>query len=452
MWGQPDADEPVKRESRVESIDETGPPRSSLGSRDHVRSSGRDRAPATDDRSTGDDATFSAAESAPRRPQSSRDENSSSNDPERRSQRQQPRRGRQADVRADAAFGEPMVESLFDDDLPPATRLPEVDRAPRPERGARPERSGRDDRPSRSPRGETDSRSERGPRPPRDENRESADVVENRGERLPRPEGTARPEGIARPARSEASGDRPPRSERADRPPRADRGDRPPRAEGTDRPERSARPERSDRPDRSDRPARPERNESAARADGPGRGDRPARAEGGERRPRRDRPEKTERSANPTVSRDASPERRPAIAKKPSGFGAGIQDDDVFGFGDTPAHSSDDFESDDGHIEVDSDSVITRDSTEREGRPKRRRGRGRRSEGKGGDSHDAVIDPRDAADERDNDDSSDFISKNSRIPSWQDAIGTLVATNMENHQRNQSQNRGPRGRAPRRDR
>ena len=91
---------------------------------------------------------------------------------------------------------------------------------------------------------------------------------------------------------------------------------------------------------------------------------------------------------------------------------------------------------------------------EPESRPRRRRSRGRRSEPRSSENTEAGSDPRDSDEDRDSDieDSNELVGKNSRIPSWQDAIGTLVAANMENHQRNQSQNRGPRGRGPRRDR
>ena len=106
----------------------------------------------------------------------------------------------------------------------------------------------------------------------------------------------------------------------------------------------------------------------------------------------------------------------------------------------------------DDRIETDSDDS-SRDLSERESRPRRRRGSGKRSETRGNENLDDAADPRDAEEDRDSDDdSSELIGRNSRIPSWQDAIGTLVATNMENHQRNQSQSRGPRGRSPRRDR
>ena len=499
MWGQPAEDSQsvagaAKAEPRISSRTESAPEsdqqRSSGESRDRGRSRGR--APVADNRSMNEDASF-AGDLAPRSlPQSQRDEPFSPIDSERRSQRQQPRRGRQADVRADVAFGEPMAESNFADDLPLSNRSTEADPAPRPERaprhdrGPRPERSGRDDRPSKPPRVEGDARGERPARPARDANPEPADV-ESRGERLPRPEGAARParseSGDERPPRMDRGdrpartdrderparagrddrpartdrgdrpprtegGDRPPRTEGGDRPPRADRGDRPPRTESGDRQDRPARPERSERA------ARPERSEGAARSDGSARDERPARAEGGERRPSRDRPERTERPAAPRGNRDASADRRPneTIAKKPSGFGAGIQDDDAFGFVDAPYEPIDDFEQVDERNEGDSDVAVSRDSSERESRPRRRRGRGKRADSKGSEGQEAANDPRDAADDRDEEDSSDSITRDSRIPSWQDAIGTLVAVNMENHQRNQSQNRGPRCRGPRRDR
>ena len=129
---------------------------------------------------------------------------------------------------------------------------------------------------------------------------------------------------------------------------------------------------------------------------------------------------------------------------KPSGFGAGIHDDE-FGFVDDSPEIIDSKELVDDQIDVDS---------EPETRPRRRRGRGRRSEPRSSENSDAGIDPRDSDEDRDSedDDSNELIGRNSKIPSWQDAIGTLVTANMENHQRNQSQNRSPRGRGPRRDR
>lgn len=154
-----------------------------------------------------------------------------------------------------------------------------------------------------------------------------------------------------------------------------------------------------------------------------------------------------------------SSERRPSgaspsvAAKKPSGFGAGIQDDDSFGFVDDSTEFQDDFVVLDASDGDDSGEFVSPEISERETRPRRRRGRGKRPETRGGDAPDASVDPRESDEDSDDDDSSELIGRNSRIPSWQDAIGTLVATNMENHQRNQSQNRGgQRSRGPRRDR
>lgn len=141
------------------------------------------------------------------------------------------------------------------------------------------------------------------------------------------------------------------------------------------------------------------------------------------------------------------------MAKKPSGFGEGIHDEDAFEFIDDSPKILDDFDVMDDLVETDSDDSGLQDLPERESRPRRRRGRGQRSETRGNENLDSAAEPRVDDEDRDSDDDSgELTGRNSRIPSWQDAIGTLVATNMENHQRNQSQSRGPRGRGPRRDR
>ncbi len=436
-------------------------------SRDRGRSRGRERSPRVEDAPARSDQEPRHA------PPTQRDQEPGAVDPDRRSHRQQPRRGRQADVRADAPFAEsamepgvneenPMLdsESVDRNDSPrsDSSRSPRgrghrspsenVDVRPertssseRPERSARPERAGRDERPDRPPRSENADRADRPQRPARQDD-------SDRPARPPRSEGSVRSDHSDRPARTEGS-DRSSRSDRGERPPRADRAERPPRAEGADRAER---PPRADRPDRNDRPAR---------------ADRPARTEGSDRAAPhdraapRDRPARSDRTSSPRGERGAregNSERRPgpsspSVAKKPSGFGEGIHDDDAFEFIDDSPKILDDFDVMDDREETDSDVSGSRDLPERELRPRRRRGRGQRSETRGNENADRAADPRDADDDRDNDDdSSELTGRNSRIPSWQDAIGTLVATNMENHQRNQSQSRGPRGRGPRRDR
>ena len=189
-------------------------------------------------------------------------------------------------------------------------------------------------------------------------------------------------------------------------------------------------------PDRTDRP---DRTEGATRSDGSDRSSR-------------ERPPRSERTGAPRAergNRDPKTDRRPnasspSIAKKPSGFGAGIRDDDSFGFVDDVAEVLDSFEP--------AEEVA---DAERESRPRRRRSsRSRRPEPRTREDAEAIIDPRDSDADRDIDDedSGELVGRHSKIPSWQDAIGTLVETNMENHQRSQSQNRGPRGRGPRRDR
>jgi len=192
------------------------------------------------------------------------------------------------------------------------------------------------------------------------------------------------------------------------------------------------------------------------RAERTSRPDRPARSEGGDRPPRGERSERPVASRVERTNRDAPSDRRPAASnppKKTSGFGAGIQDDDSFAFVDEPIESNDDFDFVQDSQETEPNDETVSEFNDREAVPRRRRGRGRRNGPRSNDSE-ASTDSRAADDDRneEDDDSSDFISKNSRIPSWQETIGTLVAVNMENHQRNQGQNRQPRGRSPRRDR
>ena len=198
------------------------------------------------------------------------------------------------------------------------------------------------------------------------------------------------------------------------------------------------------------RPAEGVRGERTARPD------RPARGEAGDRPPRGERSERPAASRVERTNRDAPSDRRPPTSsapKKSSGFGAGIHDDDSFAFVDEPIEVHDDFDFVGESAPSDTNEETTSEFGEREARPRRRRGRSRRSGSRTNDSE-ASTDSRSNDEDRneEDDDSSDFISKNSRIPSWQETIGTLVAVNMENHQRNQSQNRQPRGRGPRRDR
>ena len=440
------AEKPVPRfEEKTESPRESEFPRG--------RSRGRDRGPRADD---SDRSEGSVSEPTVRRaPVSDRSDEPRTVDPERRSQRQQPRRGRQADVRAEAAFGEPEfasdaiidepeileTENIDRDEAPrvDASRPPRGrgQREPRQERGPRPERAPREDRP---PRPQSEARTERAPRPPREDGFDR-EAVSERPERQPRSEGAsrpARPEGQPRQARSEnANTERPSRPERGDRPPRADRPERAPRADVSDRGDRPARAEGV----RGERTARPER---------------PARGEAGDRPPRGERSERPSASRVERTNRDAPADRRPqttSAPKKSSGFGAGIHDDDSFAFVDEPIEAHDDFDFVGESAPSDTNEETASEFGEREARPRRRRGRGRRSGSRTNDSE-ASTDTRATDEDRneEDDDSSDFISKNSRIPSWQETIGTLVTVNMENHQRNQSQNRQPRGRGPRRDR
>lgn len=465
MWGEPvderiteyEAPTPPTRLSEKAELPQDG------GSSDRGRSRGRERSPRVED------ATVRSDQEPRRAPQTQRDQEPGTVDPDRRSHRQQPRRGRQADVRADAPFAESGLddenpkldsESLDRNDSPRSEssrtprgrgqRSPSENSDARPERinspdrsegTTRPERAGRDERPGRTP------RADNADRPQRPARQEDSD----RAGKPPRSEGSVQPDHSERPARTENS-DRPSRSDRGERPPRADRAERPPRDEGAGRAERPARAEGADRSERPPRADRPERN------DRPVRTDRPARTESADRAAPRDRPARSDRTSSPRGERgvrDGNTERRPgpsspAIAKKPSGFGEGIHDDDTFEFVDDSSKIHDDFELMDDRVETDSDDSDSRDLPERESRPRRRRGRGQRSEARGSENADSVADPRDDDEDRDSDDdSSELIGRNSRIPSWQDAIGTLVATNMENHQRNQSQSRGPQSRGPR---
>ncbi len=448
-------------------------------SRDRGRSRGRERSPRVDDVAVRSDQE-------PRRvPQTQRDQEPGTVDPDRRSHRQQPRRGRQADVRADAPFAESAMESGLNDE---SSKLDsenldrndsprsEPSRAPRgrgqrspsengdvqpertnsPERHTRPERAGREERPDRPPRSNSADRPDRADRPQRPARQDDSD----RPARPHRAEGSVRPDHSERPARTESS-ERPSRTDRGDGPSRADRAERPPRAEGAGRSERPPHAERTSHAEGAERNERSPRADRPEQSDRPTRTDRPVRSESADRATPRDRPARSDRTSSPREEhgvRDGNAPRRPrpsspTIAKKPSGFGEGIHDDDTFEFVDDSSKIHDDYELLDDRVETDSDESDSRDLAERESRPRRRRGRGQRSEARSNENVDSVSDPRDVDEDRDiDDDSGELIGRNSRIPSWQDAIGTLVATNMENHQRNQSQSRGPRGRGPRRDR
>ena len=449
-------------------------------SRDRGRSRGRERSPRVDD------AAVRSDQETRRVPQTQRDQEPGTVDPDRRSHRQQPRRGRQADVRADAPFAESAMDSGLNDENskldsenldrndsprsePSRTPRGRGQRSPsengdvRPERTnsserhTRPERAGREDRPDRPPRSDSADRPDRADRPQRPARQDDSD----------RPARPHRAEGSVRPDHSRAeSSERPSRTDRGDRPSRVDRAERPPRAEGAGRAERPSHAEgagRAERPSHAEgaeRNERPPRTDRSEQSDRPARADRPARSESADR-PARDRPARSDRTSSPREEhgvRDGNAPRRPrpsspTISKNPSGFGEGIHDDDTFEFIDDTSKIHDDYESLDDRVETDSDDSGSRDLAERESRPRRRRGRGQRSEARGNENVDIPSDPRDVDEDRDiDDDSGELIGRNSRIPSWQDAIGTLVATNMENHQRNQSQSRGPRGRGPRRDR
>ena len=451
MWAE-------STDDRTAATEPSPPPRTadpSVLSHDidsRVRSRGNERGPRADE-------SESRPDLEPRRAtQTKRDEEFGAIDPERRSLRQQPRRGRQADVRSEAPFAESALDSNLNEDIPRMdSEISDQDHSPRSEssraprgRGqrtpsegdVRPERnselssrSGREERPVRPPRAGSADRQDRSARPERERPQRAArqDSPEQ-SDRQPRSEGSTRP------VRSESS-DRPIKSDREERPHRTDRAERPPRAEGA---ERSERPVRQDRPERNERPARPDRPPRTENIDRAAPRDRPARPErtGSLRGERAVRDRNADRPGSPT-----SP-----IPKKPTAFGSGIHEDDSFEFIENSSEILDDFELADDRVENDSDDSGSRETIEREARPRRRRGRGKRSEIRDDDA-DTLAGPEDLDDDsKSDDDASELIGRNSRIPSWQDAIGTLVATNMENHQRNQSQNRGPRGRSPRRDR
>lgn len=450
MWGV--SEEPVVRSDLLGEVNDSRPParevRDSRGFRESsTRESGsrintQERSPRSDEAPPSSRREFNEVESeagfgepTSRRAtsQTSRSEAKVTPHSDRRSTRRPPRRGRSV---ADDSIpiDEPIVDPVFDIDEPFGLGV---------------EKSS-DDRlePVRSP----SSRGGRG-RGSRDSSRDVEPRALNR---------TESSEIGERPART----DRPERGERPERGPRPERSDRPIRQDRANRTERSDIPERTDRPDRATRPERPERVSRPERTDRPDRASRPERTETSdrasrpERAPDRGRSPRDDRSGRDSNVREPSPrdERRdlPTHSKsipKPTGFGAGLHDDDDFGFRDEPILlEQEEFELvDDDDSDASGSEIKVKDLDDREARPKRRRGRGRGR--RSGGVADEKGERSELGIESDGDvDGSEVVSRNTKIPSWQDAIGTLVATNMENHQRTQSYSRNSRGRGPRRDR
>jgi hypothetical protein len=459
MWGV--SEEPVVRNDSSGEVNDSRPParevRDSRGFRESsTRESGsrintQERSPRSDEAPPSSRREFNEVEVEPgfgeptsRRAttQTSRSEAKEAPNSDRRSTRRPPRRGRSV---ADESIpiDEPIVDPVFDIDEPfglgveksSDDRLEPV-RSPssRGGRGRGSRDSSREVEPRAFDRSES---SEIGERPARTDRPERGE----RPERGPRPERSDRPIRQERANRTERS-DLP---ERTDRPERAERTDRPDRATRPERPERVSRPERTDRPDRASRPERPESS---------GRASRPERAPERGRSPRDDRSGRDSNVREPS----ARDERRemPAHSKsipKPTGFGAGLHDDDDFGFRDEPIllEEKEFVLVDDDDLDASGSGIEDKDLDDREARPKRRRGRGR-GRRSGGDA-DEKGERSELGIESDGDvDGSEVVSRNTKIPSWQDAIGTLVATNMENHQRTQNHSRNSRGRGPRRDR
>lgn len=335
---------------------------------------------------------------------SSREDRSEPIESDRRSNRRPPRRGRSADADSSAPV-ERTIESV-DSDL-------DVDRVD-------------DERPSTGR-----SESNRG---------DSGRSDSGRGEAGRSESGRGRGRGQRDSGRSHSA----PAAERGPSE-RAPHAERPAPAERAERPSQNT--ERSERPDRGPRPSRPER----ARPPRDDRGPRDSQRDSGTRET--GSREAGSREPNPrTSSRDAAhrDDRRPASSHrpaKPTGFGAGVHDDD-FSFNDEPTIEQDDFLLVDDDLDLPGEKSEVVETEEREARPKRRRGRGRGRRGERSTSENP-----DRVDSPDSDDVDDEIgARHTKIPSWQETIGTLVATNMENHQRNPNQSRGSRGRGPRRDR
>jgi hypothetical protein len=365
-----------------------------------------------------------------------REERAGSIDPERRSSRRPPRRGR----------SDESSESTVDSDSTRQLDVPSdafgssesVGRSRSPNESS--SRDQRDSRRSRNPEGDSTARKPRESGPERSESVESSDRGQERGaerpERAPRP---SRDGGRDRPSqdrnRDNSTRDQAPR-ESSDRP-RTDRS----AARSEAGPQESGN--RSERTSNRSESSRPERPRGAR----DGR-DRPASRDNANR-------ESTNRdsvSREPT-NRDSRGDSRQRSSESKStpkqGFGAGLSDDEVFfeDRDDRQLDSRDDF------VELDVEGEVAErplDSDEKiDDRPKRRRGRGRGRRGER--SKDDSTERSEGISEDRNDDSDSQVSR-TKIPSWEEAIGALVAVNMENHAKNPGNHRHSRGRNPRRDR
>lgn len=386
MWGEPAAAESVAEPAPVEKIEEERRP-----SPRRTESAFR---PEVSDES----------EEPPRRGRGERNERG----------RGRSRGGRGAEARTsetDAVADEPVrsVEPVRERDFEPSAEIENAERRShrRPPRRARaesefdtPAEVDRDlpvaDRGPRAADGET-----RGDRGDRHAERGSE---RNAGRRAPRDAGSDRP------ASDRSASERSERSERGSGERSQERGQRPPRGGG-----------RGESRHESPRGEREPRGESDSRSRG---GDR---SEAASSRSHRDH-DRIDRDANRQI-------RKPAAAQ---GFGAGIVDDIDDDLDVSPVR--DEFS--------DAGEPVSEES--REGRPdgerssRRRRGRGRRGDKRADKPAAASAVDRDAVD--DEDDSEEIIARNSKIPSWADTIGTIVANNMENHSRTQATHgRGPRG-------
>lgn len=358
-------------------------------------------------------------------------------EPDRRSSRRPPRRGRSEEVQPDVSSIEPAHAADYEnDDL-----VSDVDPESVPARDSRRGRGGRSERPVRddlAPREERLPREERSPRQ----------------ERAPHSERTSHGERGERGAR----GDRAPQSDRAPRGDRAPQGDRVPQGERSSRDEFGAAKDQETRTSRSSA-----RSESGpAREFGAVREPRPERShrEEGSRRGRSrneepgqdnlEKPVRAERAERSSVRDNPKLNSVVPKSKRPSGFGEGLIDDEFPRDSSIDADPNDDFVTLDDDLAEPDDRVEPSAAEETESRPRRRRGRGRgkRGDRERTDSPDRAESPID--DESDGGTSATI--RNTKIPSWEEAIGALVTVNMENHQRNPGNGRNQRGRGPRRDR
>lgn len=188
-------------------------------------------------------------------------------------------------------------------------------------------------------------------------------------------------------------------------------------------------------------------------ADDPSSSDRPSEARGQRDKGRRDKKQREpERSPKPSQRQQNKPARdtehwddifeEPASVHRgrASEFGAGIQDEIPFSDIDDSQDSSNKY------FDSSSEDEKEVDLPRSESHAKSNRRRGKRS------NRDRQVESESNAASRSDDTSEEVSRRNAKIPSWHDAIGSLITANMENHQRNQGSHRGSRGRGPRRDR